>query len=274
MNGAAPDPACEPDLTLPNPARVYDHMLGGAHNFAADRAFAARILEALPGARDAAVANRSFVHRAVRACLELGCRQFLDLGSGIPTAEPVHTIAHRHDPAARVAYVDIEPVAVSISRSVLDGVEGATITAADLCDPEAVLAAPGVAGLLDPQQPTAVLAASVLHFVPDDDLLAALLARYCDAVGPGSMLVISHGSTDQDDPAVGEEMAMLERFTKESAQPATSRDRDTLRRLTARLDLIEPGLVDVTRWRPDDPAEPGREVGMYALVGRIRPSSS
>lgn len=261
--------ADQPDLHTPNPARVYDYMLGGAHNFAADREFATRLLEVLPGARDGAVANRAFLGRAVRACLELGCRQFLDLGAGIPTAEPVHEIVHRHDPSARVAYVDVEPVAVAMSRELLAGVPGASITAADLTDPDAVLAAPGVRDLLDPAEPTAVLAVSVLHFVPDDDLLAGLLDRYCDAVAPGSVLVVSHGSTDTDDLRAREEMATIERLTRDSAQPATARDRATLRRLTRRLDLLEPGLVDVSRWRPDDPDRPGRDVGMYALVGRI-----
>lgn len=261
----------QPDLTRPNSARVYDYMLGGAHNFAADRDFAGRILQQLPGARDGAVANRAFLGRAVRTCVEQGCRQFLDLGSGIPTAQPVHEIARRHDPSARVAYVDVEPVAVAMSREILEGVDGATITAADLTDPDTVLSAPGVAGLLDPAVPTAVLAVSVLHFVLDDAVLAGLLDRYCDAVAPGSMLVLSHGSTDTDDERAAAEMATLERLTRDSASPAVARDRETLRRLTRRLDLLEPGMVDVSRWRPDEPDRPGRDVGMYAVVGRIGP---
>lgn len=269
-----PDRPDAPDLSLPEPARVYDYMLGGAHNFAADRAFAERLLDALPGVRDAAVANRAFLGRAVRTCLERGCRQFLDLGSGIPTAEPVHEIARRHDPSARVAYVDKEPVAVAMSREILSGVQGVTITAADLTDPDAVLGAPGVADLLDPAEPTAVLAVSVLHFVRDDALLADLFDRYCGAVGPGSLLVVSHGSTDVDDARAAEEMRTIERFTRDSAQPAVARDRETLGRLLLdrpghRVDLIEPGLVDVSRWRVDPGQEPGRTVGMYALVGEI-----
>ncbi|ALE74756.1 hypothetical protein FRP1_20665 [Pseudonocardia sp. EC080625-04] len=264
-----PDRAGGPDLSLPNPARVYDYMLGGAHNFDADRAFAERLLEALPGARDAAVANRAFLGRAVRACLDRGCRQFLDLGSGIPTAEPLHEIVRRHDPAARVAYVDSEPVAVAMSREILDGVDGVTISAADLTDADAVLAAPDVADLFDPTVPTAVLAVSVLHFVRDDAVLTRLLDRYCDAFGPGGLLVLSHGSTDVDDERAAEEMRTIERFTQESAQPAAARDRATLRRLLHRVDLLEPGLVDVSRWRPEPGHEPGRVVGMYAAVGEI-----
>ena len=266
---SAADRCDGPDLDLPNPARIYDYMLGGAHNFAADRDFAERLLRAQPGARDGAVANRAFLGRAVRTCVERGCRQFLDLGSGIPTAEPVHEIARRHDPDARIAYVDTEPVAVAMSREILSGVDGVTITAADLTDPDAVLGAPGVADLLDPDEPTAVLAVSVLHFVRDDAVLAGLLDRYCDAVGPGSVLVASHGSTDVDDARAAEEMRTVERFTRDSAQPATSRDRATLRSLAHRLDLLEPGMVDVTRWRADPEHDAGRVVGMYAIVGEI-----
>ncbi|MEJ8278554.1 SAM-dependent methyltransferase [Pseudonocardia spirodelae] len=270
-----PDAVPEVDLTLPNPARVYDYLLGGAHNFATDREFAERMLTALPHARRAAVANRAFLGRAVRACLERGVRQFLDLGSGIPTAAPVHELARRIDPAARVAHVDVEPVSVAMSREILHGVDGTSITAADLTDPAAVLAAPGVAGLLDPAEPVAVLAVSVLHFVADDTLLATLADTYATAFGPGSMLVVSHGSTDVDDPAAAHDMRTVERLTRETSQPARARDRATLRRLLVdrpghRLDLLEPGLVDVTAWRAEDlPA--GRPVGMYALVGEVVP---
>ncbi|MER7438815.1 SAM-dependent methyltransferase [Pseudonocardia alni] len=266
-----PDPVDEIDLTLPNPARVYDYMLGGAHNFATDREFAERVLAALPDTREVALANRAFLGRAVRACLDRGVRQFLDLGSGIPTAEPVHEIAHRADPAARVAYVDVEPVSVAMSRQILTGVDGASITAADLTDAGAVLAAPGVAGLLDPAEPVAVLAVSVLHFVRDDDLLGALFDRYVTAFGPGSMLVVSHGSTDVDDPHTAERMRTIERFTRDTAQPARSRDRALLRRLFVdrpghRLELLEPGLVDVSDWRAEDGQPPA---GMYAVVGEV-----
>lgn len=272
----APVPVDEIDLTLPNPARVYDYMLGGGHNFATDREFAERLLVALPDTRELALANRAFLGRAVRACLDRGVRQFLDLGSGIPTAEPVHEIAHRADPTARVAYVDVEPVSVAMSRQLLTWVEGASITAADLTDVEAVLAAPGVAGLLDPDEPVAVLAVSVLHFVGDDDLLGALFDRYTTAFGPGSMLVVSHGSTDVDDPRIAERMRTVERFTQDTAQPARSRDRALLRRLLVdrpghRLQLLEPGMVDVADWRAEAGRSPAGPAGMYAVVGEVVP---
>lgn len=252
-----PEPADEPDLSLPGSARVYDYFLGGGHNVAVDRALAERIVELVPAARDTAVANRAFLGRAVRACLDRGCRQFLDLGSGIPTVEPVHEIAHRYDPSARVAYVDTDPVAVAISRDVLSGVDRATVTAADLTDPDTVLSAPGVAGLLDPAEPTAVLAVAVLHHVADDELVVRLIDRYCSAFGPGSMLVFSHGSTDVDDPAAVAGTVGVQQLARDSGHPLVLRDRGALRRLTAGVDPLEPGLVDVSRWRPDEPPPAG-----------------
>ncbi|BBG00137.1 MULTISPECIES: SAM-dependent methyltransferase [Pseudonocardia] len=267
-----PEPAGEPDLSIPSSARIYDFFLGGGHNFAADRALAERIVELVPAARETAVANRAFLGRAVRACLDRGCRQFLDLGSGIPTVEPVHEIAHRHDPSARVVYVDSDPVAVAVGRDLLDGNESATITAADLTDPDAVLSAPGVAGLLDPAEPTAVLAVAALHYVGDDELVARLLDRYCSAFGPGSMLVFSHGSADVDDPAAVSGTEDLQRLARDSGHPLVVRDRATLRRLTARVDPLEPGLVDIGRWRPGEPG-PGPVLGVYGLVGTVRDQS-
>ncbi|GAA1389818.1 SAM-dependent methyltransferase [Pseudonocardia kongjuensis] len=269
---SVPESADEPDLSLPSSARIYDFLLGGGHNFAVDRQLAERILQVVPAARDTAVANRAFLGRAVRACLDRGCRQFLDLGSGIPTVEAVHETAQRYDPSARVAYVDTDPVAVAISRDVLAGSDRATVTAADLTDPDAVLSAPGVAGLLDPAEPTAVLAVSVLHYVADDDLVARLIGRYCSAFGPGSMLVLSHGSTDVDDPAAVAGTVGMQQLARDSGHPLVLRDRGVLRRVTAGVDPLEPGLVDITRWRCDEPA-PGPVLGMYALVGTVRAQS-
>lgn len=157
-----------PDLTLPNPARVYDFMLGGSHNFAADREFAERVLSVYPQAWQVAVSNRSFLHRAVTTCLRAGARQFLDLGSGIPAAGNVHEIARAHDPSSRVAYVDIEPVAVTHSRAVLGDTDGVSVTAADLRRPEHVLAAPGVTGVLDFADPDAAASARRLEQLTQD----------------------------------------------------------------------------------------------------------
>ena len=256
----------EPDLLRPSPARIYDYMLGGSHNFAVDREVAETALAAHPQMRQSAMANRSFLRRAVTACLESGIRQFLDVGSGIPSVGNVHDIARAHDPAARVAYVDSEPVAVEHSRTVLAGLDGVSITHADLRDPRRVLAAPGVAGVLDLDRPFALLAVSVLHFVPHADDLPAILAGYRSAMAPGSMLVCSHGTTDLGDPEAAESMRTMERLTRGSSQPANARDLAALAEACAGFRLLEPGMVDVVDWRPE-PGESTRPTGMCGFVG-------
>lgn len=266
-----PELPAAPDLTRPNPARVYDFMLGGSHNFAADREFAQRVLDVYPQAWQVAVSNRAFLHRAVDTCLRAGVRQFLDLGSGIPGVGNVHDIARAHDPASRVAYVDIEPVAVTHSRAVLDGMDGVSITAADLRRPDRVLSAPGVAGLLDFDRPIALLMVSVLHFVPIRDDLAGIVARYRDALAPGSMVVCSHGSTDFEDPDAAGSARRLEQLTQDSAQPACVRDRAELAAVVDGFDLLDPGMVDLDLWRPE-PGATHHPCGVYAMVGALRPA--
>lgn len=258
----------EPDLSRPNPARVYDFMLGGSHNFAADREFADRVLAVYPKAWQVAVSNRAFLHRSVRTCLDAGVRQFLDLGSGIPAVANVHEVARAHDPSSRVAYVDIEPVAVTHSRAVLEGVEGVSITAADLRHPGRVLAAPGVTGVLDFAEPIALLMVSVLHFVPAAEDLAGIVARYRDALAPGSMLVCSHGSTDFTDPEAASSARRLEQLTQDSAQPAYARSRAELAAVVDGFDLLDPGMVDLDLWRPE-PGATYHRTGMYAMVGTL-----
>ncbi|HEY4021315.1 MAG TPA: SAM-dependent methyltransferase, partial [Pseudonocardiaceae bacterium] len=189
-----PDPA-EFDVTRPNAARMYDYFLGGAHNLAIDRELADKTIAIMPGIVDMARANRSFLRRAVQYCMKAGIRQYLDLGSGIPTVGHVHEVAHRIDRAARVAYVDIEPVAVAQTKRLLADVPTATVTKADITDPKQVLAAPGVAELLDFNQPVAIVACAVLHFVPDSADPVGVLTTYRDHLSPGGALVFSHGAS-------------------------------------------------------------------------------
>ncbi|MBW0106848.1 SAM-dependent methyltransferase, partial [Pseudonocardia sp. KRD291] len=244
-------------------------MLGGSHNFAADREFAERVLSVYPQAWQVAVSNRAFLHRAVTTCLQAGVRQFLDLGSGIPAAGNVHEIARAHDPSTRVAYVDIEPVAVTHSRAVLEGTDGVSVTAADLRRPDHVLAAPGVTGVLDFAEPIALLMVSVLHFVPAADDLPGIVARYRGALAPGSMLVCSHGSTDFTDPEAASSARRLEQLTQDSAQPAYARSRAELTAVVDGFDLLEPGMVDLDLWRPE-PGATYHRTGVYAMVGTLR----
>lgn len=255
------------DPTRPSAARIYDYMLGGAHNFEADRLAARAMLERFPEARLAGRANRDFLRRVVACCRERGISQFLDLGSGIPTAGNVHDIARRHHPDARVAYVDIEAVAVAHSRDVLAGVPDVSITRADLRRPEQVLAACGVADLLDFTRPIAVLAVAALHYVSPSDDLPAVIAAYRAALAPGSAFAMSHGSDDVHDPVAAAHMRDLADVMAGSANPAYIRSRAELAEALAGFDLLEPGLVDIRRWRTHSDLP---DAAVYGALGVLR----
>ncbi|MFC0533263.1 SAM-dependent methyltransferase [Phytohabitans kaempferiae] len=244
------------DLSRPSPARVYDYFLGGAHNFASDRDLAEQMLTVEPGVRQWAAANRSFLGRAVEHLLDSGVRQFIDLGAGIPTVGNVHDIALGATSDARVVYVDIDQVAVTHSRHlVADVADRVGVVQADLRKPDAVLGDPVTQRLIDFDRPVAILMVAVLHFVAESDEPEALLAAYRDAVPSGSGLVISHMTypaemTDQ----VRESVKTYGR----SAAPLTFRSQAEVEALFAGWDLVDPGVVRVTRWRPtaagNDPA--------------------
>jgi S-adenosyl methyltransferase len=174
------------DPDRPNAARVYDYFLGGSHNLAADRKLAAQVLAEIPDAPLVAQANRAFLRRAVLYCIEVGIRQFLDLGSGIPTVGNVHEVAQRAAPESRVVYVDIEPVAVANSRAILAGNDRVAVLQADIRDADRILNDPGLQRLLDLDRPLAVLMVSVLPFIPDADDPVRIVARFRDAITSGS----------------------------------------------------------------------------------------
>src|SRR5215468_4276674 len=164
-----PDWAEGVDLSMPSVARAYDYALGGAHNFAVDREFLRAFEAVVPQTRAAARANRAFLHRAVRFMVGEGIRQFLDVGSGIPTVGNVHEVAQGLDPDAKVVYVDIEPVAVAHSRQILAGNGRATAIQEDLRHPKAILDHPDTRALLDFSQPMGLILAAILHAIPDED---------------------------------------------------------------------------------------------------------
>ncbi|SFN27827.1 S-adenosyl methyltransferase [Pseudonocardia ammonioxydans] len=234
---------------VPNLARMYDYYLGGSHNFAVDRAAADRALRTVPHARTFALANRAFLGRVVRALVADGIDQFLDLGSGVPTVGNVHEIAQAADPAARVAYVDIEPVAVGVAGQVLADNPNATITHADIRDPAAVLAAPGVADLLDLDRPVAVLAIAILHALPDADDPAGILAAYRDACAPGSHLAVSHLAATSFS---ADQQKVVREVLDETPTPVTLRTREQLTEMLAGYEILEPGVCLLPAWRPDD----------------------
>lgn len=265
----------EVDVTSPSVARVYDHLLGGSHNFAADRAFARTVVATYPLAPAVARENRGFLRRVVQHLATIEVDQFLDLGSGLPTAGSVHEVVRAVRPAARVVYVDHDPVVIALSRRLLSGAPGTHVLAADLLDPERVLAAAVAEGGLDLRRPVAVLAVSVLHFVPDERRPATTMASYLGAVVPGSHLAISHTRV----PAEPEALAAQQLYAHHrSLRPVRSRSAAEIATLFGDLTLLAPGLVAVPAWRPeptedptDDPAEaePVREGHpMLAGVGR------
>ena len=262
----APEPI---DIDQPSAARIYDYLLGGAHNFAADRAFAARMLEIYPEAPQEALSNRGFLRRAVEYCVDAGIRQFLDLGSGIPTVGNVHEVAQRAarkiNATPKVVYVDLDPVAVTHSESLLADEPNVTALLADMRDPEAVLE--GAAELLDLSEPVALLMVGVLHFVSDDDDPAGIIRGYAKRLVPGSHLVISHMTSDTN-PLMARRLVQL---SKALSMSGTFRTRDEIRALFGGFTLIEPGLVPVAMWRPDSPFDPRNDPEsswLYAGVGR------
>ncbi|MEQ3553799.1 SAM-dependent methyltransferase [Pseudonocardia nematodicida] len=267
VSGGEAAAAESPDLTRPNAARAYDHLLGGSHNFAIDREFADRVATAYPGAVSLARAHRRFLQIAVRHCVDSGIDQFLDLGSGLPTVGSVHETAWERNPAARVAYVDAEPVAAAYGRDLLGDTELATVTRADLRRPDDVLAAPGVAGLLDFERPIALMLIGVLHFVSGDDDPAGIIARYTAALAEGSVLILAQSSADHPEhPELARAVTEANARYAGTSTPGYLRSRAEITALFDGWELAEPGLLDVGRW----PAEQrdGDPLGGYGGITR------
>jgi SAM-dependent methyltransferase len=251
----------EVDLQRPNAARVYDYYLGGSHNFAVDRDMAQQAIALWPEVPMIIRANRAFLRRAVRYLLRAGIRQFLDLGSGIPTVGAVHEITHADTPEARVVYVDIDPVAVAHAQMILAGNPHAGVVRADLRHPDLVLTHPGVRDLLDLTQPVAVLMVAVLHFVPDDDRPAAILAAYREALTTGSYLAVSHAT---DDGQQTQQATQHRNLYAKTATPMTMRSHADITQLLYGWQLVEPGLVRLPLWRPDPGEQTPRRPNTYA----------
>jgi S-adenosyl methyltransferase len=253
------------DLDRPNPARVYDYLLGGTANFAKDREFADNLKAIAPDAETIARLNRAFLRRAVTYCLNNGIRQFFDIGSGIPTAGNVHEIAHRLDPAVRVVYVDIEPVAVAHTEQLLSSNNNAAVVGGDLLQPGALLTSDAVTRLLDFDEPVAVLMVAVLHFIDDDKSPHAAVARYVDAMAPGSYLVLSNIAAENT-----EEQSQARSLYQKGAAPIIPRTREQLTEFFAGTEVLEPGIVWTPEWHPEefDNLENPERSKCYAGVGR------
>jgi O-methyltransferase involved in polyketide biosynthesis len=246
------------DVNRANAARIHDYLLGGRHNFPADRWAAERAADKMPDLWAFVRARRMFLQRAVRFLVSAGVRQFIDLGSGIPTEGHVHEIAQKLEPAARAVYVDVDPVAVAHGRAVLAGVDGASMVHADLRDVPLVLAAPAMRETIDLSRPVAVLMIAVLNLLPDADDPAGIVARYRDAAPSGSHLVLSH-PTFPDAPAL-----LPATVVTGGRQGAETDDRPRSRydiaAFFAGWDLVEPGLGEIELWHPAVGRQAGHRV--------------
>jgi len=254
------------DTSVPHVARVYDYWLGGKDNFAADREMGERTLAAYPNLVFSVRANRAFLARTVRfLAAEAGIRQFLDIGTGIPTANNTHEVAQRVAPECRIVYVDNDPVVLSHAKALLkSSPEGAcAYIDADLRDPGTILA--GAAKTLDFSQPIAVMLIAVMHFVGDDAQASAIMNQLTGACVPASYVALSHAASDID----AEQMAeMIRRLNETTAEKTTLRDRAGVTRLFDGLELVEPGVIRAAEWRPDTDLEAASPAALWGGVAR------
>jgi hypothetical protein len=261
-------PGQQIDTTKPHPARMYNAYLGGNDNYAADREAVRRIVRDFPEVRPIALANRAFMQRAVRFLAgEAGIRQFIDIGTGIPSAGNVHEIAARIAPGIRVAYVDNDPIVHVHASALLTGSGTTSIVLGDLRDPGAILAHPKLRGLIDFTQPVGLLLIAILHFIADDENPAAIVTALRDALPDGSYLALSHGT--QDFHPLGAASQAASAYQNATA-PLILRSHQEVSAFFEGLDLVAPGLVQAPLWRPDGrPPRPKdlAKLGIYAGVG-------
>ena len=261
------------DQDVPNVARVYDWLLGGKDHLAADRRAGQKLVAAVPGARQAARDNRAFLARAVRYLAGQGITQYLDIGSGLPAAGPVHHLAREHCPDPHVAYIDHDPVVIAHARALLADSPHITAIPADLRHPRSLLTTREIRDVIDLSQPAGVLLVAVLHFLADadrpHDLVQAITAR----LAPGSYIALSHVTADHLAPGAAQAAAAA--YDGASA-PGVTRTREDIERFLDGLELIPPGITDVNAWRPaPGPGRPRlRSAGpplFYGGIGRIPP---
>jgi hypothetical protein len=247
--GLSSDGLTEEQAQLPNSARMYDYYLGGHHNLAIDRAAADRAIGIYPGFPLIMRVNRAFLRRAVQFLVGQGIERILDVGSGIPTVGNVHQIAQQANPNAEVVYVDIDPVAVAHSTPLLSDNPRATIFTGDLREPGVILEHPAVQRLLSAGERVALILAFVLHFVVDDQQALQIVRQLREALPAGSYVVISHGTAESLPQHV---LNQLVRLYSTTSQPVRIRTRAEIGQFFEGLELVEPGLVYVPLWRPEE----------------------
>ncbi|NJQ03902.1 SAM-dependent methyltransferase [Streptomyces sp. PLAI1-29] len=244
---------------------MYDYYLGGRDNYEVDRHAAEEVLRFAPSTRVTALANRAFMRRAVRAVVGAGVRQIIDIGTGIPTSPNPHEIAREIDPAARVAFVDNDVIVATHADAKLAGESGTAFVHADLRDPRSILESPALRDLIDFGEPVALMLVAVLHFVEDAADPAGIVAALGEGLPSGSHLILSHVTADfhggeqeiarRDDPGVG-----ARKVYERTAAAVTLRDRNGVARFFEGWDLLEPGLVQASAWRPElEPEDAGHD---------------
>ena len=256
------------DTTVPHSARIWNYWLGGKDNYPVDRAAGEAFLKSYPGMAAEARANRQFLSRAIRyLVIEAGVRQFLDIGTGLPTADNTHEIAQRLNPACRIVYVDNDPLVLAHARALLTSTpEGVTdYVDADLHDPDKILDA--AAGTLDFTVPVALILSGIMGHIADAEGPHAIVGRLMDRLPSGSYLMLQDGTTVSQENADA-----LEDYNSSGAIPYHLRAPGEIVRYFDGLDVVEPGVIPIQQWRPDpsEPAEPFADVNTYGGVGRKR----
>ena len=259
------------DMSVPNVARIYDYLLGGKDNFAADRKAADALIRAMPSSVPNCLDNRAFLQRAARWLAELGIRQFVDIGSGLPTAQNTHQVVHEVLPDARVVYVDYDPVVVNHAKALLVDKNFVGAIQRDLSRPAEILEDEGLRGFIDFREPVVVLMAAVVHFVSDDQRPYEIVGMFKDAMSSGSYLALTHVTSDHVSRKVRE--TALDVYKGASAQ-LTPRSQEQVARFFDGLELAQPGVVDIRLWRPEVrpsmPFDESRPASLYGGVG-IKP---
>ncbi|MFJ6212949.1 SAM-dependent methyltransferase [Streptomyces sp. NPDC092296] len=260
-------PSVEIDSAVPSVARMYDYYLGGKDNYAVDREASDELLKTVPSTKELAVNNRRFLRRVVRRLAEdYGIRQFLDHGSGLPTQDNVHQVAQRVDPESRVVYIDNDPIVLAHGRALLEENDNTAVIQADMRDTDGIFGHPEVRRLIDFDQPVAALFVSVLHCIPDSSDPAGLVRRVADRLAPGSFLVVCQ--------LVSEDRATRD-FVTDYMDRSTHgrwgrvREEHDVERFLDGLEILEPGLVEVSTWRPDGDLGPKQRTQEWIEFGGL-----
>lgn len=253
----------EVDVSRPSIARVYDAVLGGKDNFPADRAVVAEVQKTFPDGGGAARVNRAMLGRAVRYMAQAGVDQFLDLGSGLPTVRNTHEIAQEVNPAARVVYVDNDPMVLAHGRALLADNKSTIVVTADLMEPDELLARPEITGFLDLSRPIGLILCAIVHHILDEEDPYGIVARYATLMPSGSYLLITHFSNSSPE-ARGLEQVLLRTLGR-----GQLRSRDQIARFFDGLDIVEPGIVHLPDWRPDEPVSRPLDISGLLYLGAL-----